>query len=241
MRVTVTQTAAATIKSERILILDFGSQYSQLIARRVREAGVFCEMYPWDIEASRISGFGADGVILSGGPESVHAIDAPKINEAVFELGVPVLGICYGMQAMASHFGGQVQASDVHEFGAAKIEVKGGALLSGLSVDPMLDVWMSHGDKVVELPAGFEVSAATPSCPIAAMSRESDHLYGLQFHPEVTHTPQGEALISRFVHEICGLGHAWNSENIIELRVAQMREQIGSDQVLLGLSGGVDS
>lgn len=237
----MTQTAAATIKSERILILDFGSQYSQLIARRVREAGVFCEMYPWDIEASRISGFGADGVILSGGPESVHAIDAPKINEAVFELGVPVLGICYGMQAMASHFGGQVQASDVHEFGAAKIEVKGGALLSGLSVDPMLDVWMSHGDKVVELPAGFEVSAATPSCPIAAMSRESDHLYGLQFHPEVTHTPQGEALISRFVHEICGLGHAWNSENIIELRVAQMREQIGSDQVLLGLSGGVDS
>lgn len=233
-----------SIKEDRILILDFGSQYSQLIARRVREAGVFCEMYPYDIDAKRINDFGAKGVILSGGPESVHQADSPKINDAVFELGVPVLGICYGMQAMAVRFGGEVQASTFQEFGAATITVAASPsqLLTGIEDEPgKLHVWMSHGDKVVTLPTGFSATASTPSCPIAAMANDEKQYYGLQFHPEVTHSLQGEAILSRFVHQICGCGGNWTPDNIIELRVAQLKEQIGAQQVLLGLSGGVDS
>lgn len=236
-------TSAPTIKQDRILILDFGSQYSQLIARRVREAGVFCEMYPYDIDRERITEFGAKGVILSGGPESVHAVGSPRINDAVFELDVPVLGICYGMQAMADRFGGEVQSSDIQEFGAATIEVTAqSALLDGIEDDnKKLHVWMSHGDKVIAAPEGFEVVASTPSCPIAVMADESKHYYGLQFHPEVTHTLQGEALLSRFVHQICGCANAWTPDNIIDMRVNQLKAQIGDKQVLLGLSGGVDS
>ena len=195
-------TQTASIKQDRILILDFGSQYSQLIARRVREAGVFCEMYPFDIADERIRDFGAKGVILSGGPESVHAKGSPKIADAVFELGVPVLGICYGMQAMADHFGGQVHASDVREFGAAQIQVTTECqLLQGIEDSSQtLNVWMSHGDKVITAPSGFVVVASTPSCPIAVMADDGRQYYGLQFHPEVTHTLQGEAILSRFVH-----------------------------------------
>ncbi len=231
------------IKEDRILILDFGSQYSQLIARRVRDSGVFCEMFPFDIEDNRIKDFGAKGIILSGGPESVHVEDSPRINEAVFELGVPVLGICYGMQAMAERFGGKVHASDIHEFGAASISLnQDSALTRGIEDDKdSLSVWMSHGDKVIDAPKGFEIIASTPSCPIAIMADESRHYYGLQFHPEVTHTLQGEALIGRFVHEICGCAGDWTPDNIIDLRVDQLKEQIGEKQVLLGLSGGVDS
>ncbi|WP_230655625.1 glutamine-hydrolyzing GMP synthase [Psychrobacter sp. I-STPA10] len=231
------------IKQDRILILDFGSQYSQLIARRVREAGVFCEMYPFDIDSDRITNFGAKGVILSGGPESVHGEGSPKINQAVFDLGVPVLGICYGMQAMAQQFGGRVHASDVHEFGSASIDVTADCeLLINIEDEPKkLHVWMSHGDKVTELPTGFEVIASTPSCPIAVMANKDKHYYGLQFHPEVTHSLQGQVILSRFVHQICGCAGDWTPDNIIDMRVAQLKEQIGDAQVLLGLSGGVDS
>ncbi|WP_457857854.1 glutamine-hydrolyzing GMP synthase [Psychrobacter pulmonis] len=240
--------ALPTIKQDRILILDFGSQYSQLIARRVRDSGVFCEMFPYDIDTQRIHDFGAKGVILSGGPESVHAENSPRINDAVFELGVPVLGICYGMQAMADRFGGKVHASDIHEFGAATINVNGHSKLTDGIEDSVsedksttLNVWMSHGDKVVEAPQGFDIIASTPSCPIAIMANDDKHYYGLQFHPEVTHTLQGQALLGRFVHQICDCAGDWTPDNIIDMRVAQLKEQIGDKQVLLGLSGGVDS
>ena len=232
-----------SIKQDRILILDFGSQYSQLIARRVRDSGVFCEMLPFDIDTQRITEFGAKGVILSGGPESVHAENSPRINDAVFELGVPVLGICYGMQAMADRFGGQVHASDIHEFGAATINIDGkSALTDGIEdAAAKLNVWMSHGDKVVEAPKGFDIIASTPSCPIAIMANDDKQYYGLQFHPEVTHTLQGEALLGRFVHQICDCAGDWTPDNIADMRIAQLKAQIGDKQVLLGLSGGVDS
>ena len=243
-----TAAAIPTIKEDRILILDFGSQYSQLIARRVRDSGVFCEMFPYDIDTQRIHDFGAKGVILSGGPESVHAENSPRINDAVFELGVPVLGICYGMQAMADRFGGKVHASDIHEFGAATINVNGHSKLTSGIEDSVsedksttLNVWMSHGDKVIEAPQGFDIIASTPSCPIAIMANDDKQYYGLQFHPEVTHTLQGQALLGRFVHQICDCAGEWTPDNIVDMRVAQLKEQIGDKQVLLGLSGGVDS
>nr|WP_299038744.1 glutamine-hydrolyzing GMP synthase [uncultured Psychrobacter sp.] len=243
-----TAAAIPTIKEDRILILDFGSQYSQLIARRVRDSGVFCEMFPYDIDSDRIKDFGAKGVILSGGPESVHADNSPRINDAVFDLGVPVLGICYGMQAMADRFGGKVHASDIHEFGAATINVNGHSKLTDGIEDSTtenstanLNVWMSHGDKVIEAPQGFDIIASTPSCPIAIMADDNKHYYGLQFHPEVTHTLQGQALLGRFVHQICDCAGEWTPDNIVDMRVAQLKEQIGDKQVLLGLSGGVDS
>ena len=231
------------IKADRILILDFGSQYSQLIARRVRDSGVFCEMFPYDIDTQRIHDFGAKGIILSGGPESVHADDSPRINDAVFELGVPVLGICYGMQAMAERFGGKVHASDIHEFGASTINIDGkSTLIEGIEdAAGKLNVWMSHGDKVIDAPKGFDIVASTPSCPIAIMADDSRHYYGLQFHPEVTHTVQGQALLGRFVHEICDCAGSWTPDNIIDMRIDQLKKQIGDKQVLLGLSGGVDS
>ena len=235
--------AIPVIKADRILILDFGSQYSQLIARRVRDSGVFCEMFPFDIDTQRIIDFGAKGIILSGGPESVHADNSPRINDAVFDLGVPVLGICYGMQAMAERFGGKVHASDIHEFGASTINIDGkSTLIDGIEdAAGKLNVWMSHGDKVIDAPQGFDVVASTPSCPIAIMADESRHYYGLQFHPEVTHTAQGSALLGRFVHDICGCAGSWTSDNIIDMRIEQLKKQIGDKQVLLGLSGGVDS
>ena len=236
-------TATPTIKEDRILILDFGSQYSQLIARRVRDSGVFCEMFPYDIDSQRITDFGAKGIILSGGPESVHADNSPRINDAVFELGVPVLGICYGMQAMAERFGGQVHASDIHEFGASTINIDSkSTLINGIEdAAGKLNVWMSHGDKVIEAPQGFDIVASTPSCPIAIMADDTRHYYGLQFHPEVTHTAQGQALLGRFVHEICDCAGSWTADNIIDMRIEQLKKQIGDKQVLLGLSGGVDS
>ncbi|MEC5209777.1 GMP synthase (glutamine-hydrolyzing) [Psychrobacter sp. PL15] len=240
---TTPNAATPTIKEDRILILDFGSQYSQLIARRVRDSGVFCEMFPYDIDTQRIIDFGAKGIILSGGPESVHAENSPRINDAVFDLGVPVLGICYGMQAMAERFGGKVHASDIHEFGASIINIDSKSeLLDGIEdAAGKLNVWMSHGDKVIDLPQGFDIVASTPSCPVAIMADESRHYYGLQFHPEVTHTEQGQALLGRFVHDIAGCAGSWTSDNIIDMRIEQLQKQIGDKQVLLGLSGGVDS
>jgi len=239
---------AHDIHAQRILILDFGSQFTQLIARRVREAGVYCEIYAFDAGEEAIRAFAPKGIILSGGPESVTFEQTPRAPQMVFELGVPVLGICYGMQTMAAQLGGKVAASDYKEFGYAQVRTHGQSrLLSGiedhtsLEGDALLDVWMSHGDKVCELPPGFTRIASTESCEIAGMADEARRLYGLQFHAEVTHTKQGARILSRFVHEICGCSNDWTPGNIIEDSIARIRAQVGKDEVLLGLSGGVDS
>lgn len=236
------------IHAERILILDFGSQYTQLIARRIREAGVFSEIRAFDITLDEIKAFAPKGIILSGGPESVTQGESPRAPEGIFELGLPVLGICYGMQTMAQQLGGQVSTSELHEFGYAQINVEGEShLLDGLKDQEgeqgqaLLDVWMSHGDKVSAMPEGFELSASTPSCPIAAMSNNAKHLYGIQFHPEVTHTLQGQPLFEKFVLDICACNGLWTPAKIVEDAITRVREQVGDDQVLLGLSGGVDS
>jgi GMP synthase (glutamine-hydrolysing) len=235
------------IHSQKILILDFGSQYTQLIARRVREIGVYCEIYPWDVAHSAISEFDAKGIILSGGPESVTEADSPRAPDIVFKLNVPVLGICYGMQTMAEQFGGKVEGSNVREFGYAQVSLHGSsALLKEIAdhergAEALIDVWMSHGDKVVKMPAGFEVMASTPSCAIAGMFHPQKQLYGVQFHPEVTHTLQGERILSRFVRDICQCDGLWTSASIIEDAIHNVRKQVGQDKVLLGLSGGVDS
>jgi GMP synthase (glutamine-hydrolysing) len=236
------------IHQYRILILDFGSQYTQLIARRVREIGVYSEIYPWDVDAEAIRAFGATGIILSGGPESVTAPDSPRAADVVFGLDVPVLGICYGMQTMAVQMGGAVQGADTSEFGYAQIRrTQDGGLLHDIvdHVDEqgrsLLDVWMSHGDKVSALPDGFVCTAETDSCPIAAMAHESQPWFGIQFHPEVTHTVQGKRIVEHFVLEICGCEALWTPAQIVEDAIERVRAQVGSDKVLLGLSGGVDS
>ena len=231
------------IHAHRILILDFGSQYTQLIARRVRELGVYCELRAYDMTADEIKAFNPKGIILSGGPESVTEANTPRAPEAVFSLGVPVLGICYGMQTMAQQLGGLVQGSDVREFGYAEVKIdQADSLFNGIEDRTgFIDVWMSHGDKVTRLPEGFNITASTPSCPIAAMSCEEKRFYGMQFHPEVTHTLQGEALLRRFVRDICACDDLWTPAQIIEDSIRRIREQVGDDHVLLGLSGGVDS
>ena len=236
------------IHAERILILDFGSQYTQLIARRVREAGVYCEIHGWDLGEDGIRDFAANGVILSGGPESVTLEATPDVDSAVFDLGVPVLGICYGMQTMADKLGGEVASSAHREFGYARVRVdSASALLDDIEDDlddsgrGLLDVWMSHGDRVERLPEGFVPIASTDSAPLAGMADEGRRFYGLQFHPEVTHTRQGTRILERFLHEICGCGSDWTPGNIVADSVASVREMVGDDKVLLGLSGGVDS
>ena len=236
-------TTNTQITEDRILILDFGSQYSQLIARRVREAGVYSEMYAYDMSEEDIRAFNPNGIILSGGPESVHEAGSPRAPEVVFNLGVPVLGICYGLQTMSAQLGGKVEPGTVHEFGYASVDINVRDKLIGDLEDTanQLNVWMSHGDKVTALPTGFQITASTPSCPMAMVSDEARRFYGIQFHPEVTHTAKGAELLSNFVHGICGCRNLWNSENIIDLRVEQLRAQIGDQKVLLGLSGGVDS
>src|SRR6202163_4483289 len=240
--------AHADIHAHRILILDFGAQYTQLIARRVRELGVYCEILPWDVSNAEVREFRPRGVILSGGPESVTDQDPPRAPSTVYELGVPVLGICYGMQTMAQQLGGRVAPSSEREFGYAEVTVTGPSrLLDHLedrrSTDgkAVLDVWMSHGDRVAALPEGFAVSAATHNIPFAAMSDERRRFYGVQFHPEVTHTKQGTRLLERFVREICGSDALWSVGNIIEDAIERLRAQVGNGKVLLGLSGGVDS
>ena len=230
------------IHDQRLLIVDFGAQYTQLIARRVREAGVYCEIHPFDVPEDFIREFAPKGVILSGGPESVTFADTPRIPDAIFALDVPVLGICYGMQAMAEQLNGRVAASAVHEFGHAEIRIeRESRLLANLDVESELPVWMSHGDKVVELPEGFVATASTQSAPIAVMECPGRQLYGVQFHPEVTHTQSGEAILANFALEICGCDGLWTAENIVEDAIAHVRELVGSDKVVLGLSGGVDS
>lgn len=236
------------IHKHRILILDFGSQYTQLIARRVREIGVYCELWAWDVTEEQIREFNPDGIILSGGPESVTESDSPRAPEYVFNAGVPVLGVCYGMQTMAEQLGGKVESSDKREFGYAKVKlVKDSELFhnieDAITEDgrPELDVWMSHGDKVMEIPVDFVTIAVTPTCPHAAMANEAKRFYGVQFHPEVTHTVQGARMLERFVKEICHCEALWTPATIIEDAVARIREQVGTDEVILGLSGGVDS
>ncbi|MDQ7049437.1 MAG: glutamine-hydrolyzing GMP synthase [Enterobacterales bacterium] len=235
------------LHQQKILILDFGSQYTQLIARRVRELGVYCELYPYDLEPQTIRDLNPTGIILSGGPESVIGEDTPRANEIIFELGVPVLGICYGMQTMAHQFGGQVASSDKKEFGYAKVRHQGNSLLlkdiedSTENDQSILDVWMSHGDKVTQLPPGFQVIAESDNAPLAAMANEDKQFYGVQFHPEVTHTHQGGKILQRFVMDICGCEKRWTSANIIENAIAEIKAKVGKDEVILGLSGGVDS
>jgi GMP synthase (glutamine-hydrolysing) len=233
---------------EKVLILDFGAQYTQLIARRVREAKVYCEIHPWDVSEAFVRGFGAKGVILSGSHLSAYDDATAKAPKAVFDLGVPVLGICYGMQTMAQQLGGRVEAGSVREFGYAEVRARGNTkLLDGIEDfrtrdgHGMLKVWMSHGDKVAELPPGFKLMASTGACPVAGMADESRRFYGVQFHPEVTHTLQGKAILERFVRTICGLSGDWSMPNFVEEAVQRIRRDVGREEVVLGLSGGVDS
>jgi GMP synthase (glutamine-hydrolysing) len=236
------------IHQHRILILDFGSQYTQLIARRVRELGVYCELWAWDVTEAQIRAFEPSGIILSGGPESTTEHDSPIAPEYVFQAGVPVLGVCYGMQTMAMQLGGRVEGSNQREFGYAQVEVINDCALvrdiqDSLSVNhkPLLDVWMSHGDKVTGIPEGFVTVASTETCQFAIMANEQKRFYGVQFHPEVTHTKQGQQILQRFIRDICQCEALWTADKIIEDAIGRLRRQIGNDHVILGLSGGVDS
>ena len=233
--------------ADRILILDFGSQYTQLIARRIRELGVYCEIQPHSVEADRIRNFAPLGIILSGGPETVTHLNTPRADPALYELKLPLLGICYGMQTMAAQLGGRVETAPKREYGFARIAVQG---QPGLLQDPgqtenvsfgELDVWMSHGDRVVELPPGFQIIASSDNAPMAAIADYDRQFFGLQFHPEVTHTPQGHRILQRFLAEFCGCGGSWTAGNVIDALVNSIRTDVGPDKVLLGLSGGVDS
>lgn len=239
---------ALNIHSQKILILDFGSQYTQLIARRIREIGVYCEIHPYDCDERFIRDYQPRGIILSGGPETVTQADTPRAPACVFDLNVPVLGICYGMQTMAEQLGGQVEPCSHREFGYAQVRAHGHSrLLSDIEdhATPegygLLDVWMSHGDQVTALPPGFKLIASTESAPIAGMADDARGYYGLQFHPEVTHTRQGKRILERFLKDICGCEALWTSRNIIEDSLQSIRTQVGNDRVILGLSGGVDS
>jgi GMP synthase (glutamine-hydrolysing) len=234
--------------SQRILILDFGSQTTQLIARRVREAGVYCELYSYDTPVEEIRKFAPRGIILSGGPESVTAEETPRAPGEIFDMKIPILGICYGQQTMAAQLGGVVEAGDKREFGYARVRMHGHSKLfrdlrdeKEESGAEWLHVWMSHGDRVTKLPAGFKVIAETPTAPFAGIADETRGFYGIQFHPEVTHTTQGRSILQRFVHDICGCGSLWTPGHIIESMVQAVRAQVGQDEVILGLSGGVDS
>ena len=233
---------------EKILILDFGSQYSQLIARRVRETNVYCEIHPFDVTTQFINEFSPNGIILSGGPSSTTSSETPRAPQVVFELGIPILGICYGMQAMVAQLGGVVETSNIREFGHARIQIREQTDLLNHTQDNIndnshefLDVWMSHGDKVTTLPVGFKIMASNDAAPIAAMANETKRFYGLQFHPEVTHTPQGKRIIERFVHDICDLGYDWNMPDYVSEAIDKIRSKVGKEEVILGLSGGVDS
>ncbi|SMN00571.1 GMP synthase [glutamine-hydrolyzing] [uncultured Candidatus Thioglobus sp.] len=238
----------ANIHNDKILILDFGSQYTQLIARRVREIGIYCELLPYDVDDNFIKEFNPKGIILSGGPDTVTTNDAAKAPEMVFELGVPVLGICYGMQTMAVQLGGKAISAEKHEYGFAQIRARNHSPLLSEIYDEintdghgLLNVWMSHGIEVSELPKGFKRIASTENCDIAGFANADKHYYGLQFHPEVTHTAQGKHILDRFVAGICQCAKNWTTDNIISDLIEQLKQQIGDKNVLLGLSGGVDS
>jgi GMP synthase (glutamine-hydrolysing) len=232
----------------RILILDFGAQYTQLIARRLRELHVYCEIHPYDVGDDFIRAFAPRGIVLSGGPSSVTEGDTPRAPEATWTLGAPVLGICYGMQTMAAQLGGSVEGGRVREFGYAEVRAREHSPLlrelqdrTNAEGHGLLDVWMSHGDKVTRLPAGFRAIGSSDACGIAAMADEARNFYGVQFHPEVTHTKQGKAILARFAHDICGCGEDWNMRDYVPEAIANIRTKVRDDEVLLGLSGGVDS
>ena len=234
--------------TDKILVIDFGSQYTQLIARRVRELGVYCELHPFDVSDTFLEEYNPKGIVLSGGPASVYEGDTPRVSNKIFTLGVPVLGICYGMQAMAAQLDGGVENAKAREFGYAEIRARGHSRLfegiedrSNAEGHGLLDVWMSHGDKVTRLPEGFKVIASNAATPIAAMADEDRRLYGLQFHPEVTHTLQGKAILERFVRTICGLDAAWTMPAYVDEAIGHIQSEVGNDDVILGLSGGVDS
>ncbi|WP_158379461.1 glutamine-hydrolyzing GMP synthase [Candidatus Williamhamiltonella defendens] len=236
------------IDRHRILILDFGSQYTQLLARRIREMGVYSELWPWDVAAESVQAFHPQGIILSGGPESATENNTPRAPNIIFTLGVPILGICYGMQTMAIQLGGAISNTHQGEFGYAQLALKNkNALIDNLedfvnaNNEPCLKVWMSHADKVTKLPEHFTCIASTETCPIAIMAHLKKHFYGVQFHPEVTHTIQGQSLLKRFVLQICQCEPLWTPRNIIDQTLSELKDQIGDDQVILGLSGGVDS
>ena len=231
------------LMTHRILILDFGSQVTQLIARRVRESGVFCEIHPFNVTEDAIRDFGAQGIILSGGPSSVTGIEAPKVNPIVFKLGVPVLGICYGQQVMCDYLGGTVETHDHREFGRAMLQIKKqSALFKGAwKAGKEYQVWMSHGDRITALPEGFEAVATTEGAPYAAIADESRHYYGVQFHPEVVHTPEGYALLKNFTHDICGCSGDWSMKHFHTEAIAKIRREVGDRRVLCAVSGGVDS
>ncbi|MCG8378657.1 MAG: glutamine-hydrolyzing GMP synthase [Proteobacteria bacterium] len=236
------------IHSERILILDFGSQYTQLIARRVREAGIYSEIHAYDMDEHAIKDFNPNAIILSGGPESVTELNGFRAPETIFNMGLPILGICYGMQTMAEQLGGKVANSNLREFGYAQIRARGHSnLLKDIQDETnekghgLLNVWMSHGDRVEALPDGFKVIASTDNAPIAGIADEERKFYGLQFHPEVTHTTQGQAILQRFLHDITGCQSLWTTANIVNELIESIRQQVGQDKVLLALSGGVDS
>ncbi len=238
----------SNIHSDKILILDFGSQYTQLIARRIREIGVYCELLPYDVNTHSIEKFKPNGIILSGGPDTVSHSGSPRAPEIVFELGVPILGICYGMHTMAVQLGGNANSAEKAEFGFAQVRARNHSeILHNISDEinsaghSLLDVWMSHGIEVTKLPKDFNLIASTDNCPIAGFANEKKHYYGLQFHPEVTHTKQGKAILDRFVTSICKCQKNWTTENIIDELIEQIKNQVGNKNVLLGLSGGVDS
>ena len=242
------QQQTENIHSHKILILDFGSQYTQLIARRIREIGVYCEIYSCECSPEEVKNFAPKGIILSGGPESVTGGDTPRVPQCVFELDIPVLGVCYGMQTMTEQMGGKVESSDHREFGYAQIRARGHSQLlkdiedhSSKEGYGLLDVWMSHGDRVVDLPEGFKLIASSDGAPIAGIANEDKGFYGLQFHPEVTHTKQGGRILKRFVIDICACEALWTANNIIQDSIHSVQEAAGKDHVILGLSGGVDS
>ena len=238
----------STIHHYKILILDFGSQYTQLIARRVREIGVYCELMPFDVKPYFIENFNPNGIILSGGPDTVNDLDSARAPNIIFDLNIPILGICYGMQTMAIQLGGEARNSQKAEFGFAKVRARNhSALLNGINDETnsegheLLDVWMSHGIEVTKLPKEFDLIASTDSCPIAGFANIKKNFFGLQFHPEVTHTKQGTQILERFVTQICKCDKNWTTDNIIEDLLTNIKNQVGSKKVLLGLSGGVDS
>ena len=233
---------------DKILILDFGSQYTQLIARRIRELNVYCEIFPFDVDFKKINDFKANGIIFSGGPNSVYEQETPSAPQEIFSLNLPILGICYGMQTIVNQLGGKVQTSNKREFGYAEVRAHGHSKLLNKIQDKtnkdghgLIDVWMSHGDKVTGLPEGFKIIASNQSTPVAGIANEAKNIYGFQFHPEVTHTPQGSKIIKRFVIEICQIAASWNMPDYAETAVKNIREIVGNDDVILGLSGGVDS
>lgn len=232
----------SNIKTSKVLIIDYGSQYTQLIARRVRELNVYCEIYAWDVSSKFIEQFAPTAIILSGGPESVHQVNAPSLSPAVLKLNVPVLGVCYGMQLLISSYEGVVSASDNKEFGYASVRVsENSVLLSGIIEEGALDVWMSHGDQVTELPDVFVGTAASADCPYAAVEHKSLPIFGVQFHPEVEHTSHGRSILGRFLYQISHCDRLWKTTHIIDAQIESIRQQVGDKQVLLGLSGGVDS